>query len=385
VLDFFAPRSLWHKPSARAAQTEGPCHKTVLQFVPVKPLFALLSLAMVPVSAQTIAIVGLRHSHVWGHIDKMIKGNPARLVGIAENTPELIQAAQQRGAAAVPIFSDFKKMLDETKPDIVWAFNENNEHLDVVRACAPKHIHVIFEKPLASTYRDAQEIRRLALQHGIYVMTNYQMAWWPSNYAAKAQVDSGALGKVWRLRGVVGHGGPGKPTGTNKYFLEWLTDPEKNGAGALMDFGCYNALWSLMYLGKPESVFAEVNHLRPEEFPKVEDNAVIVLSYKNGVGLFEASWDLPRSFQDLEVFGRTGSLFMVNGKVELRKGRETTEVKLDPLPPERSEPIAYMLNCIHEKRAPEGMVAIDINVDVVEIIEAAKQSVKSGKAVKLPL
>ena len=172
----------------------------------------------------------------------------------------------------------------------------------------------------------------------------------------------------------------------DKTFFDWLTDPEKNGGGALMDFGCYNALWSLMYLGKPESVYVQTNQLRPGEFPKVEDNATFLFSYKNGVGLFEGSWDLPRSFQDLEIFGRAGSVYMTNGKVEMRKGRgQATELALEKLPPERSEPIAYMVDCIRNKRAPEGMTAVDINVDVVELIDAAKKSLKEGKPVKLPL
>ncbi len=210
------------------------------------------------------------------------------------------------------------------------------------------------------------------------------MAWWPANYTAKAQADSGALGQVWRLRGIVGHGGPGS-TGTGKYFFDWLTDPVKNGAGALMDFGCYNALWSLWYLGRPETVFAQVNQLRPETFPKVEDTSSLILHYKNVVGVFEGSWDLPRSFQDLEVFGLKGSLYMTQRGVELRQGRESTTVPMETLPPERSDPIAYMVSALKNKKPIEGLVALDINVGVNEIIEAAKTSVKTGQAVKLPL
>ena len=138
-------------------------------------------------------------------------------------------------------------------------------------------------------------------------------------------------------------------------------------------------------MGRPEKVYTHVNQLRPDTFPKVEDNATMILSYKNGVGLFEGSWDLPRSFQDLEIFGNEGSLYMRNGLVEVRKGRtDVKPVTLTALPPERAEPIAYMIHCIREKKAPEGLVALDINVGVNEIIEAAKQSVKSGRAVSLP-
>jgi predicted dehydrogenase len=341
--------------------------------------------AMPLIGQEKIAVIGLVHSHVWGHLGKMVKGQPAKLVGIAETKEDLIAEAKKAGWEG-PVYSDYKKMLAETKPDIVWAFTPNDDHLAIVQACAPLKIHVMFEKPLASTYHDALAIKHLADKHGIYVLTNYQMAWWASNYTAKAQADSGVLGKPWRLHGIVGHGGPGSEGPRNKYFFEWLTDPVKNGAGALMDFGCYNALWSLWYMGRPDTVFASVNHLRPERFPKVEDNANLVLSYKNGVGIFEGSWDLPRSYQDLEVFGLNGSLYMRNGRVELRKGRSPAEeVKIDPLPEERAEPIAYMISCIRNKRAPEGLVALDINVGVNEIIEAAKMSVKNGKAVALPL
>jgi Predicted dehydrogenases and related proteins len=354
----------------------------------MRSLLSLLFVCCLPLAAadHKIAVIGLVHSHVWGHIGKMIEGKPAKLVGVAETREDLLAEAKKRGLSSSLIFADYKQMLDQTKPNLVWAFVENNRHLEIVEACAPRKIHVIFEKPLAATYKDALAIRKLAEKHGIYVMTNYQMAWWPQNYTAKAQADAGAIGKVYRLRGVVGHGGPGGPTGLNKHFFEWLTDPVKNGAGALMDFGCYNALWSLWYLGRPQTVYATVNQLRPDEFPKVEDNSALILSYKDGVGIFEGSWDLPRSFQDLEVFGRGGSLYMTRNKVEIQKGRGAVEeVKVEPLSPEKSEPIAYMISCIENKRAPEGLVALDINVGVVEIIEAAKMSLKTGRAVPLPL
>jgi predicted dehydrogenase len=347
-------------------------------------LSALLLAAPVLAQEYRIAVVGMVHSHVWGHLNDMIKGNtPARLVGIAEPKEDLVAEAKKMGAGDDLFVADYKKMLDDKKPNIVWAFVENNRHLEIVEACAPRKINVIFEKPLASTYKDSVKIRDLARKYGIQVMVNYQMAWWGANYTAKAQADSGAVGQVYRLRGVVGHGGPGSEGVRNKYFFAWLTDPVQNGAGALMDFGCYNALWSLWYLGRPETVYATANHLRPDHFPKVEDNATIVLGYKNATGIFEGSWDLPRSYQDLEVFGREGVLYMQNGKVELRKGRETKAVAIEPLPPERAKPVSFMVETLKAGKQIEGMTAMDINVEVIEIIEAAKESIKTGKAVRL--
>ncbi len=348
-------------------------------------LAAILIALALPAGAQQykIAVIGLVHSHVWGHLGRMASNQPAQLVGIAEPHPELAAEARKLAPQA-PFFTDYRQMLEQARPDIVWAFVENNRHLEIVQACAPRKIHVMFEKPLASSHRDALAIESLARRHGIQVMTNYQMAWWPSQYAARQVAASGALGKVWRLHGIVGHGGPGSTGARNKYFFEWLTDPVKNGAGALVDFGCYNALWALWYLGRPAEVFAQVNRLQPERFPKVEDHSTLLLHYPEGVAMLEGSWDLPRSFQDLEVFGRQGSLRVTRERVEVRKGKETQEAPLQPLPPERAEPIAYLIHCLRSNQPVEGLVGLPMNVQAVEILEAAKQSIRTGRAVRLP-
>jgi predicted dehydrogenase len=321
----------------------------------------------------------------------MVQGKSAQLVGIAEPNEELRAEAKKLGVADGLLFTDYRQMLDQVKPDIVWAFVENNRHLEIAEVCAPRHINLIFEKPLASTYADAKKMKSLAAKYGIRIMTNYQMAWWPTNYAAKNAADHGEIGKVYRLRGIVGHGGPGSNGVRNKYFFDWLTDPEKNGAGALMDFGCYNALWSVWYLGMPTSVYATAQHLRPERFPKVEDNATLVFTYPHASAIFEASWDLPRSFQDLEVFGLSsdsgkpedapGSLYMTQKGVEWRKGKETKELEVTPLPEDESDPVSYMVSRMKADKPIEGLTAIDINVDVIHLIDLAKESIKTGRAV----
>ncbi len=350
-------------------------------------MFGLLAAPMLA-RDYTIAIVGLVHGHVWGHLERLAKpGAPARLVGVSEPNPVLAAEANKITGTAVPHFDDYRKMLDQVKPDIVWAFVENNRHREIVEVCAPRKIHMMFEKPLAATLEDALAIQALAKRYGIQVMTNYQMAWWPTTYAAKARADAGAVGAVWRLHGIVGHGGfnsPGWDQPRGRFFREWLIDPAKNGGGALIDFGCYNALWSLWYLGKPETVYAQANHLQPKLYPKVEDNADLVLHYANGVGIFEGSWDLPRGFQDLEILGRTGSLRAAEGAVSLRLGDRPPETVPAPaLAPERAEPVAYFVSRLKEGKDLEGLVALPINIDVVAVLDAAKRSIQSGRAERI--
>src|SRR5690606_23719089 len=93
----------------------------------------LLCLAL-PLAAQEykIAVVGLGHAHVWGHLARMLKGEKARLVGVAESEPSLAGEARKRGVPDKLIYTDYRKMLDQARPDFVWAFNETYRHREVV-------------------------------------------------------------------------------------------------------------------------------------------------------------------------------------------------------------------------------------------------------------
>jgi predicted dehydrogenase len=352
------------------------------------PLFLLLAVAA-PIALQaakpTIAFVGLRHSHCWRQLENAKERAAAiELVGIAESIPALVAEAKKIHPDQY-YSDDYKKLVAERKPDIVWAFVENNRHLEILDHMAPLGIHVIFEKPLASNFAEAKKMQALARKYGVEVMTNYQMAWWPTNQEIKRQADMGAVGKVWRMHGIVGHGGPGGQGPRGETFFKWLTDPVKNGAGALVDFGCYNALWALWVKGRPESVYARVDHLQPERFPKVEDNSVMVLNYPDGVGIFEGSWDLPHSFQELEIFGREGSLYMNSDEVTLRKGRrgDAEPVESTALPEERLDPLLYIADVVANGKKVDNIMALDINAAAVEILDAAKESIATGKPVAL--
>jgi predicted dehydrogenase len=362
----------------------------------MKRAFLILCWAAIPLAAQQykMAVVSMLHTHVYGHLGAIMKSDQVKLVGVSETLPELIARAEKgdNTRPAVPeslIFNDWRKMIDETKPDFVWAFTPTNEHLDVVSYCAPRGIHVMMEKPLAANYKDALEIAALAKKHNILVMANYGSTWGAAQYAVKSVVDSGEIGPIWRLHALTGHGGPGDPA--KSPFVAWLADPVKNGGGALVDFGCYLVNWSLWLKGMPESVYASTNHLKPQMFPKVEDNATIILNYKDGVAILEATWDLPPAQRVVnEVYGTKGSiagnlLFKPGQKDGGRGGPQGSPIEVTPLPPERTEAIAYMVNRLKTKQPLDGPSALDLNVNVQEVLEAAKISVKTGQAVPLPL
>ena len=351
-----------------------------------------------------VAFIGLMNGHCWRPLrnvsgvvmesNQRLGGSASQLewgdfsgvefVGVAEPEPLLVQEARKH-QPDVYYTSDYRRLVEEKKPQIVWSFVETNRHLEIVEYLAARGIHVIFEKPLATTFEDAKKMRGLAREHGVEVMTNYQMAWWETNQEIKRQADSGAVGSVWRLHGMVGHSGPRAPSSARgKITFDWITDPVRNGGGALMDFGCYNAAWALWFKGRPQSVFAQANYLRREIY-QVESNSTIMLTYADGVSILEGSWNFPHSFQDLKVFGMDGSMHMTRAKVELRKGRSGVPETISPTPlsRERSNPILYLLDRIESGTALDNIVALDLNVGVIEILDAAKESIRTGRAVRL--
>lgn len=348
-------------------------------------VFCSLVVGQALAETAKIGFIGLRHGHSWRQLRDVTEIAEARFVGVAESIPELVEAAREIQPDA-HFSADYREFVTARDPDIVWAFVENNRHVEIVEFLAPLGIHVIFEKPLAGTYSDAVRIGDLAREHGIKVMTNYQMAWWSSNHELRRLASEGRIGRPWRLHGVVGNGGPSPRDFRRKVFFEWLTDPERNGAGALVDFGIYNAVWAVWHLGLPQSVTATVHQLQPDRFPKVDDNAVLVLSYPNAVGVFEASWNLPRGFQQLEILGTAGSLAMNRQQLAHQaKGKQSVQVELPKLDEVASHPVRYMIDRVTSGKPLEHIVALDLNIAAVQVLEAAKLSAREKRSVAMPL
>jgi predicted dehydrogenase len=336
-----------------------------------------------------LAVVGLDHDHVWSLL-KDIAGEPsAELVAIAETDPVLVSRAQKGVSASVKFYADYVKMLDEAKPDAVIVTTSNDRHLEILRQCAKRHIHYSTEKPMAVNAADAREMERLAQEANIKLMVNYWNAWVPSSHDIFHRVRAGEVGPIQRIIVQYGHRGP-KEIGVSQQFASWLYDPVKNGGGAIMDFGCYGAELSLWLKGRPTRVYATTRKLKVEQQNKVDDDATIVLDYPDATSVIEASWDWPYGKEQVEVFGPKGSLTAHHDSLLYRPANahgnvppDGESVTLDPLPKETSNPVTYFVDCIRNNKPIEDPVSAQLNVQVLEILDAARESVRTGKPQEL--
>lgn len=331
-----------------------------------------------------LGIVGLTHDHAWGILRDVAKRSDVEVVGIAEGVPELRQQAAKALGHQVTFYDDYQKMLDEAKPQAIMCFGDNRQHLAVVKAAATRKVHVMMEKPLAPTFEQARQTYEAARKGGIKLMVNYWIAWSPETETAHERVEAGDVGTVRKMQARFGHRGPIE-IGVSKYFGAWLTDPELNGGGAIIDFGCYGADLLRWYLGKPSSVSAVTHTFKPQTYPKVDDDAVIVVNYPNAVGIIEASWNWPNGKNDLQVFGDKGELLADRNLVRVTQAGGRKDVELKPLPPERQNATAFFIDAVRNNKPIDGILSPEFNLDVAEILEAAKMSARTGKTVALPL
>jgi predicted dehydrogenase len=336
-----------------------------------------------------LAIAGLVHGHVEGFL-RAAKDRPGvAIVGIADPDPALRRKyAQRHDLPDSVFFTDIEAMLDRVKPQAVASFTSTYDHPPVVEACARRRIHVMMEKPLAVSLEHARAIQRAAQGSGIRVIVNYETTWYRSHGALWRLIkEQGAAGEIRKMVAMDGHQGP-KEIGVPDEFFGWLTDPVKNGAGALYDFGCYGAnLMTWLMDGRPPlSVTALTQRIKPQIYPRVDDEATIVMEYPKAQGIIQASWNWPFGRKDLDVYGERAYARAVGGSVlRVRRPGQTEEEALTPaeLPGDESDSLSYLAAVVRGRLEPSGLSSLENNLVVTEILEAARESARTGQAVRL--
>ena len=313
-----------------------------------------------------VAIVGTEHGHVNGFLNAAKKRPDVEVVG--------------------PIAFEDRAKLKSEKVEAVACFTSTDRHLEVARLCAALKLPMMMEKPLATTNEDAREMAKLSASAGIPIFVNYETTW----YKSHAEIwrffkEEKAAGRIRKMVAMDGHQGP-KEIGVGPEFFGWLTDPARNGAGALFDFGCYgaNLMTWMMDNQKPLRVMASVKRNKPEIYAKVDDEATILVEYEGAQGIIQGSWNWPFSRKDFEVYGEKAYANAIGGSsVRRRKTGDKVEETITPadLKPDEADSISYLKAVARKKMKPGGLSSIENNLIATEILVAARESARSGRVV----
>lgn len=325
-----------------------------------------------------IGIVGMVHGHVEGLLWQASQRKDLQIVGVYEPRREVFDRLAAMYKLDPSLYhASLEGMLDAAKPEAVSVMGPVADHLAAVEACAPRRVHLLIEKPLAFDAEDARRMESLAREHGVLVLTNFETSWYASVREAQRLVQSGERAPIRRMVFRHGHKGP-KEIGCSPEFLEWLTDPKANGGGAIVDFGCYGAVLAtwLMEGQRPTSIVASRSTLKPAVYPRVDDDATIVLTYPGATAVIQASWAWTHDNKDMDLHTERGSIHA--GKWDDLVVRDPDGKPRTVQPPSKpawlQDEWTYLRMVVRGECQVDPLSSLEYNVIVAEILDAARRA-----------
>jgi predicted dehydrogenase len=334
--------------------------------------------------------IGLVGCGKWGtHVHlPALQANPrARVVAVASRSAASASAAAEK--FAVPQwYTDYRQLLENPEVDVVDICTPNHLHAEIAIAAARAGKHIICIKPLATTLADADAMLDAARKANVQLFYAENGLFIPALEHAKAAIDEGALGKVFRVRASEGIQGP---------QAQWFHDPAQAGSGCVVDMAVHSLAF-LRYIAGAEAtrIYAELDTFVHE--PPAEDTAVLTVRFANGViGVAEDSWSTVGEMDSrFEVYGTKGRVLvdMLHSqhlRVYSQTGYTYWGTRSDaskgwtyPLPLDEhimfgtDAMFTHFFRCLREKE-PCRSTGEDGRA-ILSLVEAAYRSARSGQA-----
>lgn len=320
--------------------------------------------------AQTAVLPAFRHAKENSVLSAFVTGNPKK----AKNM------AQKYRVSNVYSYDEYDKMLEDKVIDAVYIALPNNMHRDYAKKAMQKGIHVLCEKPLASSSQECIDLIDTAASEKVKLMTAYRLHFDPANLKAVELADSGKIGELRYF---------------NSSFSYVIQDPlnirlkHEAGGGPLWDIGvyCVNAA-RYLFRSEPIEVMAMLTSGKDTKFQEVEEMAGVVMKFPGDrIANFVCSFGAHET-SDFEVFGSKGNLklekayeYTTPRKLTLttQKARKVFNFKkTDQFAPE----LIYFSDCILKNKTvePSGQEGL---ADVL-VIESIFKSAETRKAVLVP-
>ena len=363
-----------------------------------------------------IGVIGFAHMHV-NHLVERFAAHPQAELAACADTPRLVpelrtahytrdwnlrHALDDLGMPKA--YDDYKEMLAQESLDIVVCCSENAQHPEVVEACAHKGVHVLVEKPMASSLADGLRMARSARAAGIELIVNWPTTWQPAAHKAKELIDSGAIGRVLTVKFRGGHLGPlgagvshpgGEEEGTA--LPRKLSGVERGatwwhqsaaGGGVMLDYCCYGSLVARWLVGEPATAAMGMRANLSSKWGDAEDNAAMIVRFPQAMALCEASWttlDHGVSPGPI-VYGTEGTLVVdkekpgESPKVRIERGAGRTELHdCDPLPADRSDIAQEFIHRLQTGDPLHQTLDLEFNLEVMAILDAGVRSAGTGQ------
>jgi predicted dehydrogenase len=357
-----------------------------------------------------VGIIGFAHMHINSLVAQFGAHPQVKLIACADTVPdrpELRESRYTRGwnlknavenFGVSKTYSNYGDMLAEEKMDIVICCAENARHAEVVEACAVAGVHVVVEKPMASSLAHGLRMARAAQAAGVTVLVNWPVTWSPATRKAKELIDEGVIGRVLEVKWRGGHTGPLGPGVRHPGVVETsapMSGVERGatwwhqaaaGGGAMLDYCCYGSMVARWYIGEPAIAAVGMRANLDSQWGDADDNAAIIVRFPRALALFEASWTtLDHGVSPGPIiYGAKGAL-VVERKADSqlvrleRGGGQTTIFEGEPLPAGRSTIAEEFVHHLETGEPVHTTLEMNYNLEVMAILDAGIRSTESGK------
>jgi len=354
----------------------------------------------------TFRVAGINFDHMhMGDLLRMTHEHPdAEIVGICHEDPErMASVAQNFAIPAERIYTDYRRCLEETKPDIVILCPATATHGEWVERVAPYGTHILVEKPFAATLAEADSMIAAVAATGKQLVINWPLAWYPPHITSKRLIDEGKIGDVIEVHYYDGNRGPlrhladkveiSAEEAARQKSQSWWYQKDKGG-GSMLDYLGYGVtLGTWFHSGKkPIEITTVVDQPLGLE---VDEHSATIARYDTGLSKFETRWGTfsdpwtlqPQPKCGFVIVGTRGTIssydYETTIRVQTADHPEGEVIPVDELKAPRANPIQYFIHCIATGEEVTGPLSPTISRIGQQLVESAVLSAREKRTVPL--
>jgi glucose-fructose oxidoreductase len=355
---------------------------------------------------KTWRVAGINFDHMhMGDLLRMTHEHPqAEIVGICDETPARMKPAIDNfKLPADRVFTDYRKCIEATQPDLVILCPATAHHGDWGERVLNLGVNVLMEKPFAATLADADRMIAAAKKSGKMLAINWPLRWYPSHVTAKRLVDEGTIGDLNEVHYYDGNRGPLRHVADKVVVPETVANSEKakswwykkeHGGGSLLDYLGYGTTLGTWFMnGKsPIEVTAVVDQPYGLE---VDEHSVTIARYETGLSKFETRWgtftdpwtNQPQPKCGFVLVGSKGTIASYDHektiRLQTRHCETGVDVAVDELKPPLRNPIEYLVDRLETGKPIEGPLSPAIARIGQQIVDSAALSAREKRTVPL--
>jgi UDP-N-acetylglucosamine 3-dehydrogenase len=234
-----------------------------------------------------VGVIGCGSIAQHRHLPEYKSNKNVEIVAVCDINEERAQAVAEK--YGVKAYTNYEELVSSGLVDVVSVCTPNYLHAPISIAALNAGLHVLCEKPMATSKQEAEEMIAAAKESGKKLMIGHNQRFVPSHQKARKLIESGEIGKIYSFRTAFGHGGPEGWSVDGKE--SWFFQKEKAFVGAMGDLGVHKTDLLRYVLGEEITEVGSFVETSAKDFADVDDNAVCILKTESGaIGTLAASW-----------------------------------------------------------------------------------------------